>query len=67
MAQQEMGCPQRPGVASLSGQLSRSQGTITPPPMDSTMVKQPPNVAPQSTMVIAPPGTPGGNPHIVPK
>ncbi|HZU88736.1 MAG TPA: hypothetical protein VE993_05715 [Stellaceae bacterium] len=52
--------PQRiaPGTnsGSLSHRLSRSGGVLHPPPFSGN-----------STPVIPPPGTPGGNPHIQPK
>lgn len=51
----------------LSKKLSNSNGTIKPPPVDSKMVTPPPNTGARSMPVIPPPGSPGGNPNIVPK
>jgi hypothetical protein len=52
----------------LSDELSRSGGTIRPPPgIDPEMAKPPPDPGPQSMPVIPPPGTPGGDPSVKPK
>jgi len=54
---------------SLSDQLRRSGGVLTPPNEGAsrTPVIPPPNEGSSSTPVIPPPGTPGGNPDIQPK
>src|SRR5689334_2720961 len=50
---------------SLSDRLSQSKGVIHPPAVDPGMQEKP---AQTGTMpVIPPPGTPGGNPKVVPK
>jgi hypothetical protein len=52
----------------LSEQLDRSQGVITPPEgVDPGLVQTPPNQGATTMPVIPPPGTPGGNPNIQPK
>ena len=52
----------------LSDQLARSGGTIKPPAdIDPGMTQTPPDPGPRSMPVIPPPGTPGGNPSVVPK
>jgi hypothetical protein len=54
---------------SLSEELSRSQGVLTPPQgIDPGLVEEPP-VPPGATPmpVIPPPGSPGGNPDVQPK
>jgi hypothetical protein len=38
-----------------------------PAAVDPSIVKPTPEIAPQSTPVIPPPGTPGGNPTVLPK
>ena len=52
---------------SLSHELSRSRGVIKPPPTPDQNVMTPPNENAVKTPVIAPPGTPGGNPMVIPK
>jgi hypothetical protein len=55
---------------SLSKQLDRNKGVITPPPTgDKDIQAQVPNPNPNpgSPEVIPPPGTPGGNPSVQPK
>jgi hypothetical protein len=52
---------------SLTHQLSRSRGVIKPPPTPDANVVTPPNQNSLKTPVIAPPGTPGGDPAVVPK
>jgi hypothetical protein len=52
---------------SLAHQLSRSRGVIKPPPTPDENVLTPPNENSVKTPVIAPPGTPGGNPTVIPK
>ena len=52
---------------SLSHELSRSRGVIKPPPTPDQNVLTPPNENAVKTPVIAPPGTPGGNPTVIPK
>jgi hypothetical protein len=54
------------GSANLSDELSRSKGVICPPAEVDPSIAVPPTgggVMP----VIPPPGTPGGDPNIVPK
>ena len=52
----------------LSSTLSRSNGVLTPPAhVDPGMATAAPSTGPQSTPVIAPPGTPGGNQSVTPK
>jgi hypothetical protein len=51
----------------LSHELSRSRGVIKPPPTPDQNVLTPPNENAVKTPVIAPPGTPGGNPTVIPK
>ena len=51
----------------LGHQLSRSRGVIKPPPTPDANVVMPPNQNTVKTPVIAPPGTPGGDPTIIPK
>jgi hypothetical protein len=51
---------------SLSDQLSESKGVICPPAgIDPGLVEKPP--ATHDNPVISPPGSPGGNPNVVPK
>jgi len=51
-----------------SDQLSRSRGVIAPKSdVDPKMQVKPPDPGPTSTPVIPPPGSPGGNPNVVPK
>lgn len=52
---------------SLSDELSRSGGVMQPPATGDQGVVPPPKAGPQSTPVIPPPGTPGGNQQIQPK
>ena len=55
------------GTNTLSDKLSQQQGTLKPPAVDpGIQVPVPPRA--QGTMpVIPPPGTPGGDPKVVPK
>jgi hypothetical protein len=56
-----------PGSPPLSDQLSESKGVICPPArIDPSIVARPPTTS-GSMPVIAPPGSPGGDPNIVPK
>ena len=53
---------------SLSDELSRSGGVITPPQgVDPGMVQPPPDAGTARTPVIPPPGSPGGDPSVQPK
>jgi hypothetical protein len=52
---------------SLAHELSQSRGVIKPPPTPDQNVMTPPNQDTVKTPVIAPPGTPGGNPAVIPK
>jgi hypothetical protein len=54
------------GSSSLSDQLSQSKGIICPPAGVDPGIAAPP-VGGGRTPVIPPPGTPGGDPSIVPK
>lgn len=51
----------------LSDKLDRTDGIIHPPPGRDAMTRQPPPTGPNSTPVIPPPGTAGGDPKIEPK
>lgn len=60
----------QPGTAnqSLSDKLDKSGGVIKPPAdVDPKMAKPAPVPNPNSTPVIPPPGSPGGNPDVKPK
>ena len=51
-----------------SDKLNKSGGVIKPGGnIDPKMQVPPPDPGPTSTPVIPPPGTPGGNPNVVPK
>jgi len=51
-----------------SEKLDKSDGVIKPGGnVDPKMQVAPPDPGPTSTPVIPPPGTPGGNPNVVPK
>ncbi len=54
------------GSANLSDQLARSKGVICPPAGVDPGISAPP-IGGGRTPVIPPPGTPGGDPNIVPK
>jgi len=59
-----------PGIdsESLSEQLDENQGVITPPPVGDAEIHVPaPDPTPNTTPVIPPPGTPGGDPTVMPK
>jgi hypothetical protein len=59
--------PASPG-SNPSDKLNQSGGIITPnPDIDPKMQVRPPDPGPTSTPVIPPPGSPGGNPNVVPK
>jgi hypothetical protein len=52
----------------LSEELSESRGVIKPPPGIDPGIKVPaPEPNPGTTIVIPPPGTPGGDPTVIPK
>ena len=52
----------------LSRKLDRQGGVIHPPAaVDRGIAQDPPAIAPQSTPVIPPPGSAGGNPAAKPK
>jgi hypothetical protein len=64
--------PVPPGNArpaeSLSEQLDRSRGVITPPAGIDPKIEAPaPAPDPGTTRVIPPPGSPGGDPNVQPK
>ena len=53
---------------SLSDRLAETHGTVKPPAVDPGMTVHPPAQGSHGAMpVIPPPGTPGGNPTVVPK
>jgi hypothetical protein len=54
------------GSVDLGDQLSRSKGIICPPAGVDPGIAAPP-VGGGTTPVIPPPGTPGGDPNIIPK
>ena len=56
-----------PASGSLSSDLNRSGGVITPPAGIDPEIKQTPPPTGAKMPVIPPPGTPGGNPLIKPK
>jgi len=52
----------------LSEQLEENQGVIDPPPVGDAEIHVPaPDPTPNTTPVIPPPGTPRGDPTVVPK
>lgn len=55
------------GGNTLSNQMSRQGGTVTPPNVDPGMTVRPPPNSAGTTPVIPPPGSPGGNRSVVPK
>ncbi|HTH97098.1 MAG TPA: hypothetical protein VL574_06740 [Stellaceae bacterium] len=59
----------KPSNGNLSKELQQSHGAIKPPgTVDPGMVATPPRHGGDQNMpVIPPPGTPGGNPHVVPQ
>lgn len=59
--------PGTSGTANLSDRLSRQQGTLQPPAVDPGIQTQLPAHGQGNMPVIPPPGTPGGNPNVVPK
>jgi hypothetical protein len=56
-----------PPAGDMSSRLSRQKGTIDPPNVDPGMTVRPPAQSGTTTPVIPPPGSPGGNPSVVPK
>ncbi|MBN8872893.1 MAG: hypothetical protein J0H67_08675 [Rhodospirillales bacterium] len=54
------------GRGTLSDQLSKGQGTLTPPKVDPDIARKPPATT-GNMPVIPPPGTAGGNSSVVPK
>jgi hypothetical protein len=65
-AQQQM--PDKSPKESLSDLLDRNQGVITPPPTgDTDIYTTAPNPNPGTTLVIPPPGAPGGSQNVQPK
>jgi hypothetical protein len=60
------GCtPQERSNGTLSSQLDKSNGVMCPPDVDPAMKAPTPSTGDKS--VIAPPGTPGGDPSVQPK
>jgi hypothetical protein len=56
-----------PDGGTPSNRLSRQGGVINPPNIDPGMTVNPPKSGSTTTPVIPPPGSPGGNPSVVPK
>jgi hypothetical protein len=56
-----------PSGGDMSNRLSLQRGTINPPNVDPNMTVRPPAHTGTTTPVIPPPGSPGGNPSVVPK
>jgi hypothetical protein len=57
-----------PGEPTLSDKLARQQGMLEPPRgVDPGMTVSPPAQTHETMSVIPPPGSPGGNPQVVPK
>jgi hypothetical protein len=56
-----------PAGPDMSSRLSQQKGTIDPPNVDPGMAVSPPAHSGGMTPVIPPPGSPGGNPSVVPK
>ena len=56
-----------PASGTLSSDLNRSGGVITPPAGVDPDIKQTPPATGATMPVIPPPGTPGGNPAVKPK
>jgi len=56
-----------PASGTLSSDLNRSGGVITPPANIDPEIKQTPPATGSTMPVIPPPGIPGGNPAVKPK
>ncbi len=56
-----------PADRDMSRRLSQQKGAIDPPNVDPGMTVNPPARNGAKTPVIPPPGSPGGNPSVVPK
>jgi hypothetical protein len=56
-----------PASGTLSSDLNRSGGVITPPAGIDPEIKQTPPPTGSTMPIIPPPGTPGGNPAVKPK
>ena len=56
-----------PASGTLSSDLNRSGGVITPPSGIDPEIKQTPPPTGARMPIIPPPGTPGGNPTVKPK
>jgi hypothetical protein len=56
-----------PASGTLSPDLNRSGGVITPPAGIDPEIKQTPPATGSTMPIIPPPGTPGGNPTVKPK
>ena len=56
-----------PASGTLSSDLNRSGGVITPPTGIDPEIKQTPPPSGSTMPIIPPPGTPGGNPAVKPK
>jgi len=59
--------PGTPRNTPLSDRLSQQQGTLKPPVVDPNIQAPVPPHAQGTMPVIPPPGTPGGDPTVVPK
>ncbi len=66
-AGQPMTPAEPPASGSLSSDLNRSGGVITPPADIDPAIKQTPPATGATMPVIRPPGTAGGNPAVKPK
>ena len=56
-----------PPEGNPSNRLSQQGGVISPPNVDPGMTVSPPRNGSTTTPVIPPPGSPGGNPSVIPK
>jgi hypothetical protein len=52
-------------TGTLSDKLAESRGVICPPGVDPAMAQKPP--AEGTIKVVPPPGSPGGDPNVLPK
>jgi hypothetical protein len=59
--------PATSGTRNLSDRLAKDQGTLKPPTVDPAIEAPLPTHGQGTMSVIPPPGTPGGNPMVVPK
>lgn len=60
--------PGKPGDKPLSDELKENEGVLeAPKAMDKGIVREAPVPDPNTTPVIPPPGSPGGDPNVQPK